>query len=152
MSEWTNNDAQIVQPGEAVIFGANPVPCYNRLIWQRDGTGLFGLRGCSPNRPPMPGQRVASVVYQVNFGANIAVPSTETAGAISLAIAIDGVAIPASEMMVKPAAVDEYANISRAINAQIRSCCGTLSVINTSSIPVLVKNANIMFARPDLLR
>lgn len=152
MSEWTNSEEQTIQPGEAVVFSANPVPCYNRSVWQREGTGLFGLRGCSSSRPPLPGQRVPSVVYQVNFGANIAVPSTETAGAISLAVAIDGVAIPASEMMAKPAAVSEYVSVSRSINAQIRSCCGTLSIINTSTIPVFVKNANIIFTRPDLLR
>lgn len=152
MSEWTNNNVQTIAPGGTVIFTENPVPCYNQLVWEREGTGLFGLRGyVSPRVTRSPFRPAPSAVYQVNFGANIAVPADETVGSVSLAIAVDGVAIPASNMIVTPAAVKQYFNINRAINAQIRNgCCGTLSVINTSSIPVLVQNANIIFARPDL--
>lgn len=153
MSEWTNNDVQTIAPGETVVFSDNPVPCYNQLVWEREGTGLFGLRGYISPRATTPFRPAPSAVYQVNFGANIAVPTGETVGAISLAIAVDGVAIPASKMIVTPAAVEQFANVSRAINAQVRAgCCGTLSVINTSEIPILVQNANIIFARPDLLR
>lgn len=152
MSEWTNNDVQTIAPGGTVVFAENPVPCLSQLVWEREGTGLFGLRGyVNPRVPRVPFRPAPSAVYQVDFGANIAVPTDETVGAISLAIAVDGVAIPASKMIVTPAAVEQYFNVSRAINAQIRGgCCGTLSVINTSEIPILVQNANIIFARPDL--
>ena len=40
---------------------------------------------------------------------------------------------------------------SRAINVPIwKNCCQTLTVRNTSDIPILVSNPNIIFARPDL--
>jgi len=54
-------------------------------------------------------------------------------------------------MIVTPAAVEEFGNVSRAINVQVwKGCCETVSVRNTSEIPILVQNANIIFSRPDL--
>lgn len=75
-----------------------------------------------------------------------------TVAPISLALTIDGATIPASTMIVTPAAVEEYFNVSRAINVDIwNGCCETVSVRNTSDQPILVQNANIIFSRPDLL-
>lgn len=66
-------------------------------------------------------------------------------------IAIDGATIPASTMVVTPAAVEQFWNVSRAINADVwRGCCQTVTVRNTSDQPILVQNANIIFSRPDL--
>ncbi len=31
-----------------------------------------------------------------------------------------------------------------------RGCCETVTVRNTSDVPILMQNANIIFARPDL--
>jgi hypothetical protein len=54
-------------------------------------------------------------------------------------------------MIVTPAAVEQFQNISRAVNAQIwRGCCETITVRNTSEQPILVQDANIIFSRPDL--
>ena len=93
-----------------------------------------------------------SAEYLVMFSANRAVPTGGTAGEISLALTIDGSVIPASTMIVTPAAVEEYSNVSVAVNAQIwRGCCETLSVVNTSDQAVLVQNANIVISRPDLV-
>jgi hypothetical protein len=87
----------------------------------------------------------------VDFGADIAIPDGETVGPISVAITIDGATIPASTMIVTPAAVEQYFNVSRAINADIwKGCCESVAVRNTSEIPILVQNANIVFSRPDL--
>jgi hypothetical protein len=81
----------------------------------------------------------------------VAIPTGETVGPISLAITLNGGTIPASTMIVTPAAVEEYFNVSRAINALVRKgCCETLTIRNTSTIPILVQNANVIFARPDL--
>ena len=72
-------------------------------------------------------------------------------GAISVAITIDGSTIPASTMTVTPAAVEEFYNVSRAINAGIfAGCCESIAVRNTSDQPILVQNANIIISRPDL--
>lgn len=151
MAEWTENDVQTVNPGEAVIFSENPVPCNRGLVWEREGTGLFELKGYTPYKKCCACQQTPSAIYLVDFGANIAIPTGETVGAISLAITLGGATIPASSMIVTPAAVEEYFNVSRAINALVRKgCCETLTVRNTSAIPILVQNANIIFARPDL--
>ena len=151
MSEWTSNVIQTVQPNAEIVFTENPVPCERELVWERDGTGLFELKGYTPNTRKCCCRPTPSAVYQVDFGANIAVPTGETVGEISLAITLGGATIPSSTMIVTPAAVEQYFNVSRAINALVRKgCCETLTIRNTSTIPILVQNANIIFTRPDL--
>ncbi len=154
MAEWSNNAVQTVNPGESVVFTNNPVPCTRGLVRHRDDTGNFLLSGWTPNNNcRCCCNRNNSAVYLVDFGANIAVPSDPagTVEAISLAITIDGATIPSSQMIVTPAAVGEYFNVSAAVNAQIwRGCCETVSIRNTSSQPILVQNANVIFSRPDL--
>lgn len=149
MAEYSSNAVQVVNPGESVIFTESPVPCVRGLVRHRDDTGSFLLSGWTPSRCGC--KRDRSATYLVDFGANISIPTGGTVGPISVAIAIDGTTIPASDMIVTPAAVDEYFNVSRAINAQIwTGCCETVSVRNTSDQPIQVQNANIIFSRPDL--
>jgi len=151
MAEWTSNAVQTVNPGEAIIFTDNPVPCRRGFVAERDGTGLFNLQGYTPYRRTCPCQGIPSAVYQVDFGANIAIPTGETVGPISVAITLGGATIPASTMTVTPAAVEEYFNVSCAINALVqKGCCEPLTIRNTSAVPILVQNANVIFARPDL--
>lgn len=143
MAEFSANALQTVNPGESIVFTENPVPCTKGLVRHRDGTGAFLLSGRSNNCCPC-----RSVNYLVDFGANIAVPTGETVGAISVAITIDGATIPGSEMTVTPAAVEEFFNVSRAINVGIwNGCCESVSIRNTSEIPILVQNANVIFTR-----
>ena len=86
--------------------------------------------------------------YDVDFGANIAVPTGETVGEISVAFALDGNTLAGTEMVVTPAAVEEYFNVSRDTNVSIwKGCCQTLSIRNTSTIPILVENANVTFEK-----
>lgn len=150
MAEYSANAVQTVNPGETVVFTESPVPCTRGFVRHRDGTGNFLLSGtCCRRRCACKGP--ASAMYLVEFGANIAVPEGETVGAISVAIAVDGATVPASEMEVTPAAVDNFFNVGRAINVPIwAGCCETVSVRNTSAIPITVSNANIIFTRPDL--
>ena len=151
MAEWSANSPQIVAPNAEIVFTENPVPCERELVWERDGTGLFELKGYTPNTRKCCCKPTPSAIYQVDFGANIAIPTGETVGAISLAITLGGATIPSSTMIVTPAAVEEYFNVSRAINALVRKgCCETLTIRNTSTIPILVQNANVIFNRPDL--
>jgi hypothetical protein len=87
----------------------------------------------------------------VDFGANIAVPEGETVGEISAIFTLDGVEIPGTEMIVTPAAVEQFFNISRAANVQVyRNCCQTFGIKNNSTIPILAANHNIIYSRPDL--
>lgn len=149
MAEYSANAIQVVNPGETVIFTDSPEPCTRGLVRHRDGTGTFLLSGWTPRKRC--GCRSKEASYLVDFGANISVPTGGTVEAISLAITIDGSTIPASTMTVTPAAVDEYFNVSRAINADIWSgCCESVAIRNVSEQPIQVQNANVIFSRPDL--
>ena len=153
LAEFSNNNQQLVNAGEAVVFSNNPVPCERGFVRHRDETGNFLLSGWIPNgNCRCRCNRNNSALYLVDFGANVAIPTGETVGEISLAITIDGTAIPSSQMIVTPAAVEQFFNVSRAINAEVFKPCGcqTVTVRNTSAIPILVQNANIIFSRPDL--
>lgn len=149
MCEFSANVVQTVNPGETVIFTESPVPCMEGLVRHRDDTGSFLLAGrvhrsqcgCCPD----------SAKYLTDFGANIAIPTGGTVGPISLALTLDGATIPTSEMIVTPAAVEQFFNVSDAVIASVwRGCCESLAVRNTSDQPILVQNANIIFSRPDL--
>ena len=155
MAEYSANAVQTVNPGETIIFTETPVPCNRGLVRHRDDTGNFLLSGYVPinmNGCRCYYNRVNSANYLIDFGANIAIPTGGTPGAISLAIQIDGSTVSSSTMTVTPAAVEQFFNVSRAINAQIwRGCCETIAIRNTSDQPILVQNANIIITRPDLV-
>lgn len=154
MAEYSANAAQIVNPGETVVFTFTSSACKRKLIQHNDGTGTFLLSGWTP---PVNGcgcccNSNTPAEYLVDFGANISVPTGGTAGAISLAITVDGSTVPASTMIVTPAAVEEYFNVARSMTVDIfNGCCQTVAVHNTSDQPIQVQNANIRFSRPDLL-
>lgn len=148
MAEFSAVSEQIINPGESAVFVTNPVPCRKGLIWWRAGTGAFSLSG-GPNRrnrccfcPP------CTTNYLALFGANIAVPTGETVGPISVAFTIDGVTLQESQMEVTPAAVEEYFSVSTADNVAVRcGCCQTFSVRNTSTIPISMRNANLILTK-----
>ena len=149
-AEYTAVERQIIQPNGFVVFTAAPVPCTRGFVVPRLGSGVFQLSGLGV--PRMGGcccnKRVLGVNYDVDFGANIAVPDGETVGEISVAITIGGTAIPSSIMTVTPAAVEEFFNISRDITAQIvAGCCQNVSVQNLSTIPIAMVDASINFDR-----
>lgn len=118
MAEYSANAVQTVNPGETIIFTETPVPCRKGFVRHRDDTGNFLLSGYVPNyRNVCPCCRENSANFLIDFGANIAIPATGTVGEISVAITIDGSTIPSSTMIATPAAVEEYWNVSKAINA-----------------------------------
>lgn len=153
MAEYSANAIQTVNPGESIVFTEAPSPCARGLVRHRDGTGNFLLSGYVPNSNcGCCCNRRKSAEYLVDFGANIAIPTGGTVGPISVAIAVDGATVPASTMIITPAAVEEYFNVSRAINVPIwRGCCESVTIRNTSDQPILVQNANVLFSRPDLV-
>lgn len=139
MMEITANAIQTVGVGQVVIFTETAVPGNISMI-HREGSGLVGLRGLTN------GQLRAR--FLVNFSANIAVPTGETVGPVSLAIAINGEPVATSTMISTPAAVEEYNNVSAGIFIDVPvGCCSQVSVENTSTIPVNVQNANFMIER-----
>lgn len=137
--EITANAIQTVAPNQAVLFTETAVRG-NLSMVHREGSGLVGLRGL-PN-----GQYRAR--FLVEFGANIAIPTGETVGPISLAISINGEPVLTSQMISTPAAVEEYNNVSSSLYVDVPiGCCNQISVENTSTIPVNVQNANLIIER-----
>ena len=149
MAEWSANAVQTVNPGEAVIFTETPVAPVTNLVRHRDDTGSFLLSGVSNGIfAGCPCKRPQSTNYRVSFSANIAVPTGQTVGEIGIATQIDGTTVPTSSAVVTPAAVEEFFNVSSDVDAQIwLGCCETVSVINNSPVPILVRNANLIIER-----
>lgn len=138
MAEYTANAIQTVAVNQDILFTDDPVRG-NNSIMHREGSGLVTLRGITCQ---------CKARFRIFFGANIAVPEGGTAGAISASIAISGEAIPTSSMIVTPAAVDEYFNVSASLFIDVPAgCCTNISVKNTSDQAINVQNANIMVER-----
>ena len=121
MAEYGANAVQIVNPGESIVFTSSPVPCNRGFIRHRADSGIFTLSGYTPNnyyynRCQCCNRRNETVNYLCDFGANISIPATGTVEPISVALTIGGSTVPTSTMIVSPTAVDEYWNVSRAIN------------------------------------
>lgn len=147
MAEYLANAEQAVSLNAPVIFTAS-IPCRKGYIYHEDETGIFILRGNTPN---------CFARYQVTFNGNIAIPTGGTAGAIAVAIAVNGEPRLTSRAIITPAAVEEYGNVtSTAIITVPKCCCFSLSVEavpattdpTVTPAPVInVQNANLTINR-----
>lgn len=138
MAEYVAVSSQTVAQSGNVIYSNTAVGGSN-CIRHREGSGIITLRGLTNQRRAR---------FFVDFSANIAVPSTGTAGEISLAIAISGEAVLSSQMISTPAAVSQFNNVSAGMYVDVPAgCCVNIAVENTSSQAVDVKNANIVVTR-----
>ena len=132
------NAVQTVQANQNVYF-TDTVICGNGSISHRDDSGLVTLRGVTNQ---------CRARFMVTFGGNIAVPTGGTVGPISLAIAIEGEPVPATTMIVTPAAVEQFFNVKSSVFIDVsRGCCTRISVVNTSDEPIVVQNANLIITR-----
>lgn len=136
--EITANTLQTVATNQNVVF-TDTVTFGNCSIIHRDGSGLITLRGITNQ---------CRARYKVSFGGNIALPTGGTVEAISLAISINGEAIPTTTMIYTPAAVEEFGNVFSAIFIDVpRDCCLSVAVKNISTQDVDVQNANLIVER-----
>lgn len=144
MGFYTASAEQTIQPGQSVIFTLTQIRDNTGNVKHSDGTGSFMLSGGPNKRRTCPCCDAPCKQYPVNFGANIAIPTGGTVGPISVAFSVGGSTVPASEMEVTPAAVEQYFNISREMPVAIFcGCCQTVTVTNTSDQAILMKNATI---------
>lgn len=155
MAEYSANAVQTVQPGQSIVFTDSPNPCQRGLIRWREGSGQFTLSGWLPwnilRRWCKCCNGTPSADYLASFSANIAVPTGQTVGTISLAFQSGGVTIPSSTMQSTPAAVEEFNNVSATVDVPVwYGCCETFTVTNTSTIPIEVQNASLAIRRSDL--
>lgn len=142
MAVFSADAVQTINPGEDAIFSTVVEPCTRGFVRHRNQTGSFLLSGAVACKC----KRTAD--YVVDFGANIAIAEGGTVEPISVGITLDGSTIPASDMIVTPAAVNEYFNVSRQIDADVwAGCCETVTVRNLSSQPIFMQNATISINR-----
>lgn len=139
MAEYTATALQTVAANQDVLFTNTAICSSNNSIIHRQGSGIVTLRGITNQ---------CRARFKVTFGANIAIPSTETVSPISLAIAINGEPVLSTNMIATPAAVGQFFNVSRSIYIDVPSgCCSQISIKNTSTGPVSVQNANLIVER-----
>lgn len=138
MAEFTNVDLQTVALGQNVIFDETPI-CPTKCITHREGSGVVRLRGLTNQ---------CRARFLVTFSGNIQIPADGTVGEISLAIAIDGEPLQSTRMIVTPAAVENFFNVSSQVYIDVPcGCCVTVSVENTSDQAIEVQNANLIVVR-----
>ena len=139
MAEYSYAALQTVEAGQNVLFNETPV-APSRCIVHRDGSGIVTLRGLTNGQ--------CRARFRVSFGANIAIPTGGTVGAISVALAIAGEPLPASKAIVTPAAADNYFNVYIDTFVDVPAgCCVTVAVENTSDQAISVQNANLIVTR-----
>lgn len=146
MAEYLANAVQAVALNQAAIFDAS-IPCTRGNVYHEDGTGIFILRGNTPN---------CFARYQVTFNGNIAIPEGGVVP-IAVALSVNGESRPTSRAIVTPAAVGDYFNVtSTAIITVPKGCCFSLSLraVPASEDPTVtpapvinVQNANLEITR-----
>lgn len=146
-AEYLANAVQEVSLNAPVIFSAS-IPCTRGYVYHEDETGVFTLRGITPN---------CYAHYQVTFNGNIALPEGATVTPIAISLAVNGEPRLTSRAIFTPAAVEEYGNVtSTAIIKVPRGCCYSLAVEavpattdpTVTPAPIIeVQNANLTISR-----
>ena len=132
------NALQTVAANQNVYF-TDEITGGSMSISHRSNSGLVNLFG-NTNQ--------CRARFKVTFGANIAIPTGETVGPITLAISVNGEPVQSTSMIVTPAAVDTFFNVFSAIFIDVpRGTVESISVKNISEIPVNVENANLIVER-----
>lgn len=141
MAEFTYNSIQEINAGSVAIFNTS-ISCNSGCIYHRNESGIILIKGIVSN----PTARFAR--YQLTFNGNIAIPTGETVGPISMAVSINGEPIQTSNAIVTPTVVDAYFNITSTAYIDVpRGCCFNVGVENTSTIPINLQNANFVITR-----
>lgn len=148
MAEYLANALQNVALNAPILFSAS-ISCPNGNVYHEDETGIFILKGKTPN---------CFARYQLNFNGNISVPEGGEVTPISVAIAVNGEPRVTSQAIFTPQAVDEFGNVtSTAIVTVPKGCCFSASVryvdatVNDPAVDptptIEVQNANLVITR-----
>ena len=146
-AEYLANAPQSVALNAPIIFSAS-IPCRKGCVYHEDETGIFILRGITPN---------CFATYRVTFNGNVAIPEGGAVTPIALALTVNGEPRVTSRAIFTPAAVDEYGNLtSTAIIKVPKGCCFSLSVeyVQATDDPavtptpiITVQNSNLVIDR-----
>lgn len=138
MAEFLGVALQTVEENNNVLF-TEDVFCSGRGITRRPGSGIVRVSGNGSQ---------GRARYLVAFSGNIQIPTGGTVGEISVAISIDGEALASTQMIVTPAVVENFFNVSAQTYVDVVcGCCATIAVQNTSTQTIEVQNANLIVVR-----
>ena len=146
-AEYLANAPQSVALNAPIIFSAS-IPCRKGYVYHEDETGIFILRGITPN---------CFATYRVTYNGNVAIPEGGAVTPIAVALTVNGEPRVTSRAIFTPAAVDEYGNLtSTAIIKVPKGCCFSLSVeyVQAADDPavtptpiITVQNSNLVIDR-----
>lgn len=148
MAEYIEVQSQNVALNNALIF-SDSIPCNKGYVYHEDGTGIFILKGITPN---------CFARYRVTFNGNISVPTGGAVTPVGLSISVNGEERPSSLAIYTPQAVDELGNLtSTALVTVPRGCCFSIAIRYTDATTndpavtptplVAVQNANLVIDR-----
>lgn len=120
MAEYLTRDAVESVALNSPIPFIDSIPCNRGNVFHQNGTGVFVLRGNTPN---------CFARYNVEFTGNISIPTGGTVTPIATAIVVSGEERTGSRSIYTPTVVDAYGNVtSRATVDVPKGCCFTVSV------------------------
>lgn len=120
MAEYLTRDAVESVALNSPIPFIDSIPCNRGNVFHQNGTGVFVLRGNTPN---------CFARYNVEFTGNISIPTGGAVTPIATAIVVSGEERTGSRSIYTPTVVDAYGNVtSRATVDVPKGCCFTVSV------------------------
>lgn len=123
MAEYLTRDTVETISLNAPIQFIDSIPCNRGYVFHQNGTGIFVLRGIVNN------PSACFARYEVEFTANIAIPTGGAVTPIATAIVVSGEEREGSRSIYTPAAVDTYGNVTIRATVDVpRGCCFTVSV------------------------
>lgn len=148
MAEYVNIAVQTVAADENVLF-LDSKPCNRGLVFHREGSGIFTLRG-----PSQGCNRFSR--YKIAFNGNIALAEGATVGPVAVSLAINGEVVQTNRAIVTPAAVGDFFNVTVVAIVDIPSgCCTSIAIKNAQAgvgevldvQPIDVANPNLTIDR-----
>lgn len=147
MAEYLANAEQTVALNNPILFTAS-IPCNRGYVYHEDETGIFTLRGITPN---------CFARYEVEFNGNIAIPEEGDITPIAVSISVNGESRPTSRAIYSPTIAEEYGNVTSFATVTVpRGCCFSVSVryvpgtddpTETPTPLITVQNANLRIRR-----
>ena len=126
MAEYLTRDTVETIALNSPITFLDSIPCNSGCVYHKIGTGIFILKGKTPN---------CFARYRIEFTGNIAIPEEGEVTPIATAIVVNGEAREGSRSIFTPAEVDEYGNVtSRAVVDIPKGCCFTVAVEYVSGV------------------
>lgn len=124
----SNSAAQALSPGQAVTFDTVTLHTGNAECHRKGGSSVkFRCNG----------------LYEVSFSGNI---TNTAAGAVQLALSIDGTPLFDGTMISTPAAVGDINNVAK--TTLVSNCCGgsdSITVVNNGTDSVIVEPGSTLY-------